>query len=117
MNKLAYTKIGNDTLAIDLHNGYTIIAIELFNYETKKYEVAFYIKDNTVNILDLIDKQQKVEFDTDHRFINSAVLKHIATLLTAGFYDYYIERYEYMMKCFDKGTEFFEKERCGSIDD
>lgn len=113
MNKLTYTKIGNDTIAIDIQNGYTIIATELFNHETKKYEVTFRIKDNTVDILDLIEKQEKVEFDVNYKSINSAILKYIAVLLSDGFFDYYIKRYDYMMKCFERGNELFEKERLG----
>lgn len=113
MNKLTYTKIGNATIAIDIQNGYTIIAMKLFNYETKKYEVTFYIKDNTVDILDLIEKQEKVEFSANHKFINSVILKYVAVLLSDGFFDYYIRRYEYMMKCIDRGNELYEKERLG----
>lgn len=111
MDRLTYTKIGNDTIAIDLHNGYTIIAMKLFNHKTKKYKVTFYIKDNTVDILDLIEKQEKVEFDANYKTINSAILKYVATLLSEGFFDYYIQRYDYMMKCFDRGHELYEKER------
>ncbi len=113
MNKLTYKKIGNDTLAIDLQNGYTVIATELFNHEAKKYEITLRIKDNTVDILDLIEKQEKVEFDANYKTINSAILKYVATLLTDGFFDYYIKRYDYMMKCFDRGHELFENERLG----
>jgi len=111
MNKLTYTKIGNDTIAIDLQNGYTIVAMELFNHETKNYEVTFYIRDNTVNILELIEKQEKIKFRADYKIINSAVLKHVATLLSDGFFDYYIQRYGYMMQCFDRGNDLFEEER------
>ncbi len=111
MDRLTYTKIGNDTIAIDLHNGYTIIAMELFNHKIKKYKVTFYIKDNTVDIFDLIEKREKVEFDANYKTINSAILKYVATLLSEGFFDYYIRRYDYMMKCFDRGHELYEEER------
>lgn len=113
MNKLTYTKIGNDTIAIDIQNGYTIIATKLFNHKTKNYEVTLHIKDNTVDILDLIEKQEKFEFNANHKSINSAILKYVAVLLSDGFFDYYIRRYDYMMKCFDRGNELYEKERLG----
>lgn len=115
MNKFTYTKIGNDTIAIDLQNGYTVIAMGLFKHETKKYEVTFYIKDNTVNIIDLIETQEKVEFDANYKTINSTILKYVTTLLSDDFFDYYIKRYDYMMKCFDRGNELFEKERLGDV--
>ncbi len=111
MGKLTYTKIGNDIITIDLQNGYTVIATKLFKREIKKYEVTLRIKDNSVDILDLIGKQEKVEFDATYKTINSAILKYVATLLSDGFFDYYIRRYDYMMKCFDRGHELFEKER------
>jgi len=117
MNKLTYTKIGNDTISIDLQNGYTVIATELFNHETKKYEVTLRIKDNTVDILDLIEKQEKVEFNANYKTINSAILKYVAILLSDGFFDYYIRRYDYMMKCFDRGHELFEQERMNKTND
>ena len=43
-------------------------------------------------------------FNTDYKSINGAILKHVATLFTDGFYDYFIERYEYDLKCFDIGN-------------
>jgi hypothetical protein len=111
MEKLIYKKIGNDSIAIDLHNDYTVIAMELYNYETKKYEVTFYLKENSVDLHDLIEEQEKIEFDVDYKIINSAILKHVANLLSEGFYEKYISRYDYMLKCFDKGNELLESER------
>lgn len=111
MTKLTYKKIGDGVIQIDLLNGYSIIAIELFNYETKKYEVAFCIKGNTVGMIDSIEELEKIEFDATYKTINSAILKYVATLLSNGFLDYYIKRYKYMLKCFDKGDEIFERER------
>jgi hypothetical protein len=110
MNKLTYTKIANDTISIDLHNGYTVVAMELFNYDAKKYEVTFYLKDNNINMLDLIERMQNTEFDTTYKNINSAILKYVATSLSNGDFNYYINRYDYMMKCFDKGNSVFETE-------
>lgn len=113
MNKLTYTKFANDSIKIDLLNGYTVIAMKLFDYKTKKYEVSFYIKDNTVNFLDLIEKQKNVSFNNNYKTINAAILKYVATLLSAGFFDYYVQRYAYMMKCFDKGHDTLQKEESG----
>lgn len=38
MEVLTYKKLGNDTISIDLHNGFSVIAIESFDYETKKIQ-------------------------------------------------------------------------------
>ena len=44
---------------------------------------------------------------------SSAKLKQVSTFLEEGFFDKYIERYEYETKCFDIGNEQMEKERLG----
>lgn len=111
MEKLTYTKIGNDSISIDLHNGYTIVAMELFDYETKKYKVTLYVKGNDIDLLSLVNDQENVEFDATYKTIHSAILKYVATLLSEGFFATCISEYDYMMKCFDRGNELFEKER------
>ena len=52
-------------------------------------------------------------FNTDHKSINGAILKHVATLFADGFYDYFTERYEYDLKCFDIGNNALsESNKC-----
>ena len=115
MEKLTYEnyKGCKDILTIDLHNKYTVIAIKLWNLDEQKYTVQLMLKENTVNKWDLIEKAESLEFNVGHKIINSAILKYIATLLSDGFFDYYIDRYEYELKCFDRGNELFEIERLG----
>jgi len=115
MNKLTYTRFANHAITIDLHNGYSVIAMKLFDKNTENYEVTLYIKDNTINLLDLIETQEKVPFYTDSKTINSSILRHVANLLSDGFFNYYINRYDYMMKCFDRGHELFEKEQLSDV--
>ena len=90
-----------DILTIDLHNGYTVIAIKSWNPDEHKYYIQLMLKENTVDKWDLIEKAESLEFNVDYKIINKAILKHIATLLSDGFFDYYIQRYEYELKCFD----------------
>ena len=115
MERLKYEnyKGCKDIITIDLHNGYTVIAIKSWNQDEKKYTVQLMLKENTVDKWDLIEKAESIEFNVDYKIINKAILKHIATLLSEGFFDYYIQRYEYEMKCFDKGNSIYEKERIG----
>ena len=114
-NKLAYEnyKGCKDILTIDLHNDYTVIAIKSWNPDEKKYYVQLMLKENTVDKWDLIEKAESLEFNVDYKIINKSILKHVATLLSDGFFDYYIERYEYELKCFNIGNEIAEKERLG----
>ena len=114
-NKLEYKhyKGCKNIITIDLHNGYTVIAIKSWNPDEQKYIVQLMLKENTVEKWDLIEKAEFIEFNTGHKIINSAILKYVATLLSDGFFDYYINRYEYELKCFDIGNEISEKERLG----
>ena len=102
-------KGNKDILLIDLHNGYTIVAIKIWNSDKHKYIVELRIKENTIEKWDLIEKAESLEFDVDYKIINKAILKQVATLLSDGFFDYYIQRYEYELKCFDIGNEIAEK--------
>ena len=110
MERLKYEnyKGCKDIITIDLHNGYTVIAIKSWNQDEKKYTVQLMLKENTVDKWDLIEKAESIEFNVDYKIINKAILKHIATLLSDGFFDYYIDRYEYELKCFDIGDNLHE---------
>ena len=116
-NKLEYRNYMGckDILTIDLHNGYTVIAIKSWNPDEKKYYVQLMLKENTVNKWDLIEKAESLEFNVDYKIINKAILKHVATLLSDGFFDYCIQRYEYELKCFGIGNEIFENERLSGV--
>lgn len=113
MEKLTYKEYkGNkNILTIDLHNDYTVIAIKTFNKDKNIYTVDFMLKENTVSKWDVIEKTQDIEFDATSKSINSAILKQVATFLNEGFFDYYIQRYEYEMKCFDVGNDLAESDR------
>lgn len=111
--RLKYEKVADSVISVDLHNGYTIIAFATLNYDNSTYSTTLYLKDNTIDILDLIDGLEPFEFTANYKTVNSVMLKYIATLVSEGVLDKYIKRYEYMMKCFDKGNDIFETERLG----
>ena len=108
MDRLTYEEYkGNkDILVIDLHNNYSIIAIKLWNSETHNYIVELRLQQNTVDKWDLID--ETFYFDVDYKIINKAILKQVSTLLSTGFFEKYINRYEYELDCFDLGNEIEE---------
>lgn len=110
---LKYKNIGTVVISVDLHNDYHIIAMANWNKENNNYNATLYIKRKDVDILDLIEPQENVEFDSDSATIRTDIAKHITTLLSDGFFNLFIDRYEYEQNCFDKGNEFFEKERLG----
>ena len=115
MNKrLKYEKYrGMDNIiTIDLHNGYTVIAI-IGKDENDAYDVQLMLKENTVDKWTLIEKAEHILFKKDTKNIYSAVLKTVGRYLQEGFFDYYIKRYEYELKCFDIGNEIEEQKRLG----
>ena len=113
MQRLKYEKFNNsnDVIIIDLHNGYTVIAITGFNAENKVYTTTLFLKENTIDRWELIEMADKIEFRANQNTINSAILKQVSVFLEEGFFDYYIQRYEYEMKCFDVGNDLAESER------
>lgn len=115
MERLTYENFRGckDILTIDLHNKYTVIAIKSWNPDEHKYDVEFRITEKSIDKWDLIQEMESVEFNVNYKTINKAILKHVANLLSEGFFDYYIDRYEYELKCFDIGNEIAEKERLG----
>ena len=113
MQRLKYEKFNNsnDVIAIDLHNGYTVIAITGFDAENRVYTTTLFLKDNTIDTWKLIEKSDKLEFHANNNTINSAILKQVSTFLEEGFFDYYIQRYKYESNCFDIGNDLVESER------
>ena len=109
-SKLKYEKFNNadNVIAINLNNGYTVIAITgLMNKNT--YTTTLFLKENTIDNWALIDNVNVLEFDanliTD---INATLVNKISTLFSENFFDYYINRYEYELKCCEKGSETIE---------
>ena len=115
MQRLKYEKINNsnDVITIDLYNGYTVIAVTGFNIENRVYTTTLFLKENTIDNWKLIENAENLEFHANQNTINSAILKKVSEFLKEGFFDYYIERYKYELKCFDRGNEIIEKERLG----
>lgn len=113
MQRLKYEKFNNtnDVITIDLHNGYTIIAVTGFDVENRVYTTTLFLKENTIDTWKLIEKAENLEFYANQNTINSAILKQVSTFLQDRFFDYYIQRYEYEMKCFDVGNDLAESER------
>ena len=113
MQRLKYEKFrnSNDIILIDLHNGYSVIAISTYDVSDQVYITTLLLKDNTIDTWKLIEKAGKIEFHANKNTINSAVLKYVSNLLENGVLNYYIERYKYESDCFDIGNELAEKER------
>ena len=113
MQRLKYEKFNNsnDVITINLHNGYAVIAVTGFDAENGVYITTLFLKDNTIDTWKIIENAENLEFHANQNTINSAILKQVSTFLEEGFFDYYIQRYEYESNCFDIGNDLIESER------
>ena len=112
MQRLKYEKFNNsnDVITIDLHNGYSVIAVTWYA-ENRVYTTTLFLKGNTIDTWKLIENAENLEFHANQNTINSAILKQVSTFLEEGFFDYYIQRYEYEANCFNVGNDLVESER------
>lgn len=117
MNKLTYTKINHsdNAVKIDLHNGYSVIAISGWDSENKVYTTTMYLQNNTVDTLKLIEDAESLTFNANYKTINSAILKWVGVHLEDGTLQRYIDRYHYEMACFDMGNDMVEKVRMSNV--
>lgn len=115
IENLRYKKKSSTVITIDLQNGYSITAMETFNPKHSTLHLTLYIKDNTVDILDLMEEFENIEIEY-RKSTNISALKYIATEFSHGKFDKYIERYNYIMKCIDRGNALFEEESFAMAD-
>lgn len=113
MEKLRYEKVNNsnDVIKIDLHNGYSVIAMSGWNPQKHCYTTSLSLKENTIGTLEEIEEAENIEFYVSAQTINSAILKQVGTFLEEGFFDCYIKRYSYNIACVDTMRDLVEKER------
>lgn len=117
MEKLTYAKINHSNYAIiiDLHNGFSVIAISGMDSENNCYVSTLYLKDNTIDRLELIEDAEALKFHANYKTINSAILKWVGTHLEDGTIGKYIDRYLYETRCFDMGNDIMEKVRFANV--
>lgn len=99
------------SIEFDLENEYQIKAEYIYDRASEKYLVSFYICQSQVGMWDQIDKATNIAFDSPREIIKTDIAKYFTKLLIEGFFKYYIDRYIYQMKCFDRGNDLFERER------
>lgn len=118
MEKLTYREYRDceHIIEINLHNGFSIIAIKIWNHEKKNYTVELRLTDNAIPKWELMDDYQSIEINTNYKFINSAILKEIATINENGGFEKEIKRFNYETKCFERGNDIFESEGVVNFD-
>lgn len=118
MEKLIYKEYRGceNIIEIDLHNGYSVIAIKIWNHEKKNYTVELRLTANAIPKWDLMDDYQSLEFNTNYKYINSAILKEVSNIFENGGFEKEISRMNYETKCFERGNDLYEDEGVTSFD-
>ena len=111
--RLKYEKVNNanNIISIDLHNGYSVIALSGYSSDRNCFIVTLFLKENNIDTWKLIDACENLEFAVSENKLGSAILKTVSDYLQEGAFDYYIDRYEEELKCFDIGNGFLENKR------
>lgn len=97
------------------YKGYSIECTYQYDKEKEKYLLSMWLKRNDIGDKFKIDSHK---IDTQYisgtkETIKQNICRIVEQAVLSGFFDYYIESFEYTCKCFDKGDEIFEKERLG----
>lgn len=100
------------------YNGYSVECKYKYDKSKEKYLISMWLKRNDIDNTFKIDSQ---EIDTQYisgtkETIKQNICKIVEQASSSGLFDDYIERYEYTVKCFDRGNELYEKESLGETD-
>ena len=104
----------NDGISISVNlpnTDYTIHMMAIYDKDNGAYNTKMYIERNDVNDLSLISDNNEIKSDSKN--IKYDMANYITEQFNKGFFDYYIEKYDYQQKCFEKGNNFYEDERTG----
>lgn len=102
MQKLTYNRIGEGVIEIDLHNGFIVHAISLYDKENTKYKTSLYLRNEDIHILALMGKFYEMEFEDTFKTINSSILKDVSCRFYKHEFDYYFDYYNLMLRCFEE---------------
>ena len=97
---------------------YSVLCRYKYDKNKDKYLLSMWLMRNDIDDTFKIDSQ---EIDTqyisgDKSTIRDNIVKIIEQAYESNFFDYYIERFEYTYKCFDKGNDFYESEMLSGSD-
>lgn len=95
------------TLSVKLpRTDYKVYMMANYSKETDTYHTKLYIMRNDVEDLNLIDDEY--EFKSNFATLKQDMVTYITEKFDKGYFDYFIDRYEYQQKCFDNGVEVVE---------
>lgn len=106
---MRYINIGDLVISIDLKEvNYEVIAIAKWDKNSKKYLASLYLKRYDIEQFDLMREYATLTFHGNRHNIKPTITHFVEEEYDDGKLQYYIDRYEYYLKCFDKGNDYFE---------
>lgn len=95
------------------YKDYSVKCTYKYNKTKEKYSLSMWLKRDDIDDDFKIDSQ---EIDTQYipgnrEIIEDNICRIVEQASLSGYFNYYIERFEYTYDCFDRGNELFEKER------
>lgn len=106
-----YKNISTNTISIKINKNYEIIAMIMYHKETSDYDVNYYLLRTDIQLMDLMYTDEHTFNNSTLRSIKHDVVKYVEDYTKHGRFDRYINRYEYMLKCFELGNEIEENKR------
>lgn len=105
-----YKNMGR-VMAFDLgkygYNGYHVYCTYNFDDTVNKYSLTMYLKWHDIDDLYWIDTQH-ISGDID--VIRNNIIRIVQYAATHGFYNEYIDQFEFTQKCYSKGYEILEEQ-------
>ena len=127
LNEMMQPKFKGNTLTIELtdfgYKNYFVECVYHFDKPNSKYSLSMWLNRN-----DIEDRIKLSSKKVDTQYISGTretiienicrIVHHAATVENDEgnrYFDYFVERYEYELACFDRGNELFEKERLAKL--
>lgn len=111
------SKYKGTTIEIDLpeecgHEGYIVDCTYRYDKHEDKYLLSMWLRHKHIcNGFNLAPQEIDTQYITSSReTITKDVCTIVETASLNGFFERYIQRYEYEQKCFERGNELYEKE-------
>lgn len=101
------------------YEGYSVRCIYKYDKTKEKYLLSMWLMCNDVNDDFKIDAQ---EIDTQYIPGTKETIEHNIRVIVEnasllGYFERYIQRFEYTYKCFERGNELYEQERLKAQND
>lgn len=95
------------------YEGYSAWCAYKYNKSAEKYSLSMWLKRHDIDDTFKIESQ---EIDTQiisgtRETIEENICRIVEQAALSGFFDYYIERYEYTYNCYDLGEEVLDQRR------